>query len=283
MKSIYVLILTLVFNASLFAQSYTGQAFDEKTKQPLSYVSIGIMGKSIGTISDANGVFHISIDGKYTNDSISIFLLGYKSINYKCADFIAKNKVSDKYFLKEVAYNLSEVVVTPKNLVSETVGNVGGSVTQVSFKITDSLHNSGAEIGTYVKIKQKFIFIDSIGFGIAENDYDSVKFRVNIYKGDGNKALENITKKPIYVTAKKGAQDFNLDVRSLNITSSGDFIIAAQVVDFPKYDAGKVAKKFSFKGRLIGRGFLFRNNPFSEWEKIPLLSAAFHASVSYAK
>ena len=283
MKNFCILIITLVLNVSLFAQNYTGQILDAKTNQPLSYVSIGVKGKSVGVLSDAKGVFHINIDKKYNNDTLTICILGYKSVNFKCSDFILKNKDSNKYFLNEEAYNLPEVIIKPKNFVSKRVGNLGGNLADVSFKITDTLGGSGAEIGTYINIKQKLVYIDSIGFGIAENDYDSVVFRINIYKGEGKESLESITKKPIYITAKKGAKDFSLDIRKYNISVDGDFIIAAQVVDFPKNVKGAVSKKFSFKGRLLGRGMLLRDNPFSDWEKIPSLSVAFNASISYEK
>jgi len=284
MKNICLFILFIIYNVTLFAQNYTGQIFNAETKQPISYASIGIIGKSLGTISDANGVFHINIDKKSNNDTITICLLGYKSTSYKCSDFASKNEGSKKYFLEEVIYNLPEAIIRPKNYISETVGNLGDKNTSISFEITDTLGETGAEVGTYINIKQKLVLIDSIGFGIAENDYDSIIFRINIYKGDNKKASESITKKPIYVTVKKGVnKDFNLDIRRYNISVDGDFIIAAQVVDFPKKEKGKTAKKFSFKGRFLGHGMLLRGNPFSDWEKLPSVSVAFHASVSYEK
>ena len=90
----------------LYAQNFSGQIFDNKTKQPIPYVNIGIPNKGFGTVSDNNGNFSIQLDDKYNNDSLKITMIAYKSIFLKVQD--AKNKygnVSSPVFQTIQKYN----------------------------------------------------------------------------------------------------------------------------------------------------------------------------------
>lgn len=64
---------------SLLPISIKGQVLDKLTKKPLAFVSIAIMDKSIGTISNFDGFFSLRLHPQYLNSSITISHLGYKS------------------------------------------------------------------------------------------------------------------------------------------------------------------------------------------------------------
>lgn len=66
-------------NDSLKVISIKGQVLDNLTKKPLPFVTIGIMDRSIGTISNFDGFFTLKLHPQYLNSSITISHLGYKS------------------------------------------------------------------------------------------------------------------------------------------------------------------------------------------------------------
>ena len=48
-----------------------GKIIDQESKNPLPYVNIGVLNQEVGTVSDANGKFDLSIDKEFLNDTIS--------------------------------------------------------------------------------------------------------------------------------------------------------------------------------------------------------------------
>jgi hypothetical protein len=69
-----------VFSVTAVAQTVTisGKVQDKETKEPLSYASIGIVGTSLGTISNLSGDFDFHIPVAYRNNLLSISMLGYQ-------------------------------------------------------------------------------------------------------------------------------------------------------------------------------------------------------------
>lgn len=54
---------------------------DKETKEPLIFASIGLKGKSIGTITNLQGEFDFHIPSELRNDLLTINMLGYKTFN----------------------------------------------------------------------------------------------------------------------------------------------------------------------------------------------------------
>lgn len=57
----------------------SGKAIDTETKEPLPYATIGIKGKSIGTITNLQGEFDFHIPREFQNDLLVINMLGYET------------------------------------------------------------------------------------------------------------------------------------------------------------------------------------------------------------
>ena len=83
MKQFYVIFFFILISFQGFAQLFNGQVMDEKTKDPIPYVNIGIVGKGVGKVSDSNGNFSIMLDEKYNDDTIKISMIGYTPIYMK--------------------------------------------------------------------------------------------------------------------------------------------------------------------------------------------------------
>lgn len=77
----------------MFAQQkVSGVVIDKVNKQPIPFVSIGIIGKSVGTLSSEKGEFDFTFFENQKNDSVKIATIGYKPQVYLVADFVKDAK-----------------------------------------------------------------------------------------------------------------------------------------------------------------------------------------------
>ena len=103
-----IIILFVVFAAcgSLQSQTYNGRVLDQKTREPLAFVSIVEQGSVNGTYSDIDGRFALTMID--TSSVVLMNLVGYESLNTKYA--------SDEFItvrLKEKENLLNEIVIRP--------------------------------------------------------------------------------------------------------------------------------------------------------------------------
>lgn len=56
-----------------------GRVFDENTRTPLPYATVGIKGRSEGIITNSDGVFRLRLSEDYIDGNISVSYLGYRS------------------------------------------------------------------------------------------------------------------------------------------------------------------------------------------------------------
>ncbi|MBX2915306.1 MAG: carboxypeptidase-like regulatory domain-containing protein [Cyclobacteriaceae bacterium] len=79
MRNVFTLLLIFI-SAPLVAQKITlsGKAIDKETKEPLPFATLGIKGKSIGTITNLQGEFDFHVPAELRNDLFTLSMLGYK-------------------------------------------------------------------------------------------------------------------------------------------------------------------------------------------------------------
>lgn len=93
-----------------WAQKITvsGVAVDKETREPLPFASVGIKGKSIGTITNLQGEFDFHIPNDYRNEILVISMLGY--VNYEAPVWTLP--ANPTFELSKSTTVLNEVVVT---------------------------------------------------------------------------------------------------------------------------------------------------------------------------
>lgn len=70
---------------------FKGVILDSKTKDPLAYVDINLLGTNIGTISNNEGKFLIKVPAKYLDKNVAISLLGYEKKEISLSEFKEEN------------------------------------------------------------------------------------------------------------------------------------------------------------------------------------------------
>lgn len=206
LKSIKILLL--FFTGTIYSQGeITGKIIDSDTGTPIPYVNIGIKDKGVGTVTDKNGNFKLTLhtDVIATNN-VTFSHLGYGSKDFPVSDLINKNNTIE---LDPSTTELEEVVVHFKKAPkAKKIGrkSVGLGLMHAPFftayekAVDDRL---GKEMGMIFNIKQS-CKVDGLLFNISRNEFEYLKFRVNFYRIDKKLPTELLNTQDIFFEVKDG-------------------------------------------------------------------------------
>lgn len=253
-----ILILLLYCN-SIFGQSISGIVFNEKNRLPVEYVNIGIAKKNIGTVSDFSGKYNLLIDSQFDNDTLLFSSIGYLPFSIKILDL--RKRENQNIILKEKVYELKEVIVTPRTFKQKTLG-VTTHFKKVSAGFKDNL--LGYELGILMSIKKTAV-IKRVKINIAACSYDSIYFRLNIYKVLGKMNFENILNNPIYIHMPKDKvkEEIQIDLLPQHIVANGDILVTLEHVK----DLGN--GYLYFCAGLMDKTY-YRKTSQGEWKTVPV-------------
>jgi hypothetical protein len=207
----------------------------DRVNKPIAYANIGIVNKPLGTVSSLEGKFKLTISNDQKNDTIRISCLGYKS-----RDFIVKDLIENNINIKLETYveNLQEVVIFSSKLSIRTDGKLRTNAkNKCIFANPDFKNlNLGSEIGRKFKLgSKKPSILSEFKFYIKENNFDYVKFRINIYSVLNNKPNKKINTENIFVTVSKNYTDWvEVDLSAFEIAIQEDIIIAVEWIEHSK-------------------------------------------------
>ena len=173
------LITLCLIVGNIFAQNnFIGIVADEKTKEPLAYVNIGVLNKNTGTVSSLYGFFNIPLKNSYKNDTILFSIIGYKNLSQSICAFSNEYSIGDTILLEPEDFALPEVVLTDRNWKHKTLG-----CRTRSKEISAGFSNNelGNEVGVIIPISNSPSVLESFNFHINQNVYDPITFRVNVY------------------------------------------------------------------------------------------------------
>ena len=252
-----IILITVCF--ALYGQNeYSGIVFGKKSQLPVEYVNVGIAGKNIGTVTDANGKYSLLINSENANDSLLFSSIGYESYSIR----ISELKKNGNVYIEEKTYTLNEVIIKPLLLKERTFGIPKGSKLTVTGFQNSSL---GYECGLLMNTKKK-AYLKSVHLNVAVCSYDSVFFRLNIYQANNEMDYENILQEPIYVSASKEdvlKKGLSIDLDGKNITVEGEFLVALEHIK----DLGEGKLFFSSS---LKRKTYSRYTSQGEWKTLPI-------------
>lgn len=240
--------LTLIFlfasSTNIFAQTLStgnttlnGKVLEKETNLPLAYASVGVLDKPLGTVSDTLGRFSFSITDENLTDTLQVSLVGYNSLRIAVKDFI--NNADKSIQLTANPVQLSEVIVTPLTLGKNTeiIGRQGsGKLIQVSVHHKTSFDETiGSEMGMLYKTDKPNAILKDYNFYISANNFNYIKFRVNIYSIKNGMPDTLMYNKQIFSILDNFKTGWTkVDLEQFNIRVSGEFVIAVQWVECRK-------------------------------------------------
>lgn len=259
MKQISIMLFIGLIHLTAKSQvTVSGVIKENDSKEVIPYVSIGIFEKNVGVISNESGRFTITIPAALDNDTLSISCLGYHSQK------IAIKLLSPEYtfYLEKKDYMLEPITVSPKVVKVKGRENSNG-LTIILQRKDPNKSLSGGEMAMLFKNSKK-IKLKEVKFFIAQNGYDTLRLRINIYNAKKTNVEDRLyIKSSIITITNKETGWFSLDLTDDVITVNDDYLIALEIVDVVP-EIGK----FALKGMLkpFGKSYI-RDVSFGKWIK----------------
>ena len=245
------------------------RVINAETQEPISYVNVGVLNKSIGTNSDINGevTFKFSLDDMNSNDLIVISCIGYYKKSLKLSELLyLDNKTVE---LQPKTSVLKEVTISDRELKARILGKKSkGALTHVNiYSVKDSIDDGlSQEFGVILKNKRNCI-INSFNFFLSSNNFDNIKFRFILYEYMHDGSIGNyLIDDHIYFEVKNSHIGWvQVDLNSYEIEFEGKDIIATVQIIETYFSKSKPKLALPLVTPSPFNGFLYRDKSQSEW------------------
>lgn len=244
-KTYLTCLLTLILVATGFSQEIilTGKITDSENLA-LPFVNIGIPKKHTGTVSKENGEYKLKIPSTILEtDTVVFSYIGYKTINKSIADLKKQKAISIQMETEE--NQLEEVVFETKKFKDKKLGRTSKGLGLMHFnfytvyekEIDDRLSK---ELGMNFKLR-KNCRLEKFNFAISQNEFKTLKFRINIYgltNGEPGDLL--ISDNIIFAINNEKIGWKSIDLNPYNIylkEELGEFLLTIQWVESNKSKA----------------------------------------------
>ena len=267
---IFYLYFFLIALTSVYSQTTIKcRVLDSASKTPVEFANAGIVSRAFGTVTNEKGEFTLVVPDSLLNEKIKMSILGYKAKDVPVKKLINTSVI----YLSESAYNLSEVSVKPKKTKHKVLGNeTKSNMATCGF----TSNNLGCELGVKLNIKHKETQLKKLSFNIVRNVYDSLIFRVNIYKKDKDgQPGENLLTKSLFVTPASKTGLVEVDLSKLYLFVDDDvFVTIEWIKDF----GGTTGLYFSCQ--LFGNTW-YRQASQDKWSHLSAVGVGLFVDVEY--
>jgi len=205
----------------LVAQTLQGIVQHDSTAAPVPFASVGVKGKALGTVADAQGHFSFSdTPDLAATDTIVITCVGYQPTRLVVRQ-VRQQPVTVR--LQKQPQTLREVVIRHQQLRKETLGHRGetglahwgvSSMTQDSTRRRDM---RGREFGTFLTPARN-CYVDDFNLYIESNSFQEVRLRLLFYTVRDGRPAELLLPADIQFTIpNQYAGWFTVDLRPYNL------------------------------------------------------------------
>lgn len=175
-KTFVILFLFSVLGLNGFSQSIEGKIMDSETKEELSYVNIGILNSTIGTITNESGLFKLDYNEKSESLDVRITMIGYQSKTYSIKEL---QKGNNQIELEKEVFELNEVVVGYKETLRE-IGTMKSNLMAGVCGWGGTKFGQGRELGLEIDLGEKPVKIEDLNLKIHKQSFDTSMFRLHL-------------------------------------------------------------------------------------------------------
>jgi len=284
MKIFPLIIVFSFYFFSSFSQIYSGQLINRESGQPIVFANIGIIGKNIGTVSDAAGWFKIELNSRFNKDTLCISCIGYENTTYLISDFKdnIRNVDQIKIELLPKYYLLEEVIIQSVDTKTYTLGNFCESDSPYGNAFySDKL---GTEMGVIINLpgKNNMALLKNFRFYIGEFSFDRFPVRLNIYNLKNNQPYENILAEPIFIDITS-AGEYIIDLEKYNIIVNGDFFISLEYYKIADQTEGELTFCAVYNRKANKGNGYYRLTSQGDWKREMFDNVGFSVQVECEK
>lgn len=273
MKKNLSLLLLLLLSCMAQAQNLRlqGSVRSGATGEPLPYVNIGIRNKNLGTATDAQGKFILTLPRERAQDTLTFSAIGYKELSVPVAELAQQGQL--ELTLHEKPQQLQEVVVKSRKLRVRKLG-VTGRLPMVWGNPEDTQDRDVYEFANLIQVKERPTDLLSAHFYLSSHKLDSVLFRINFYKNNNGVPGERLVEQSIVqqLSARQGW--VQIDLRPYNIVLQEDFFLGIEYL--PASGTDRLALLLGAK---LGGNSYSRKSSLGKWDKFSGASLSGYVTV----
>ncbi|MFC3417143.1 carboxypeptidase-like regulatory domain-containing protein [Algoriphagus hitonicola] len=226
-----VILLFLGFSIDSQAQTYSFEILNQATQEPVPFAHIQVENELIGTVTDMKGRGTFSIPPEFSDKSIIVSFIGYKSLSVPVENLHSQK--SNSLMIEESSTDLEEVQVidigmSPQEFINIALMKVDETFFTRKYQSSGLYNEQVIEDGDSTFFYSAKLIIESQGFNKAINK---------------NRFIENDEAYLDEIVSKSGDQKYSI-------------VEAAELVGFtlPYGDEGREEDSF------ISDFFVFKNN-----------------------
>ncbi|PLX14136.1 MAG: hypothetical protein C0594_00415 [Marinilabiliales bacterium] len=189
--SFLILFVILIFSNISIGQNIviSGIILSSDDHKPMPWAHLKLKNQNTGTISNAEGLFSLSVPKKLLQDSLEVDYMGFKTYTEKLENLLGKNNLT--ILLEPDMISLSEVVITAQK------GNVIKILYNALKKIPENYHSTPRNLKAFYREVSRLDFneVSSKNIEIAlGNGYKLAEAYIDIYKPgyDGKNNKEEV-------------------------------------------------------------------------------------------
>ncbi len=186
MKLALAILIFLSISSFSYSQGETisGVVHNFENNEPLAYVNIGIANKTVGTVSNKNGLFKLTLNDKVTSkDTVLFSFIGFRTEKYLVSELDNLHTVllqPENTALDEVVISAKKIKLKPKKIGRSSKGLGLTHANFYTYYEKDVDDRLSKEKGMKFNMRRN-CHIKDLNFNITGNDFKSLKFRVNFY------------------------------------------------------------------------------------------------------
>ncbi len=279
MKNLLITCLFMCVYLQIIAQAISGKVSHAVTGEALPYVNIGLIGTTHGTVSGLTGAFELFLPASIRpTDSIRFSSIGFAHVTMTVGAAMSRSPLHID--LQPTVLNLPEITVRPDFTNYKTIGNdkiTANNVTNLAIS-NRANQNLGSEIGRRFKGK-KGATIEKMRFYIAQNNFDTVHFRINVYAMRGGRPGQNLMpENRIVEIINRQTGWVDVDLSAYQIQPGDAFVASAEWV----YAGGK-GNRLSFPITIpsVGATHFYKYGSQNNWKKFAQMSAAMEVTLAW--
>lgn len=227
MKILLTLLLITIFFTPLHAQVITGKVIDFSNGEPLEYVSIGVIGTPIGTITDNNGNFTINVTGQTLDSIVRVSMISYYHQIFNIKELSNKENIIR---LISAPKQLAEVVIKPMGK-TRNVGITGYTPPGAVWGWVGIDLGKGHETGTKLKLGTLPVKLMSLHIRVHHSSYDTVLVRLHVRNIADKMPSDELLSSNILIAITSHSSEWaNIDLSQYNLEFKGDIALSLEWV-----------------------------------------------------
>lgn len=258
----------------------TGTVRDRETRKKLENVTVALAGTSIGTVTNAEGVFSLKIPRQRTVPQLELSHIGYLNTRFSATAPDDAASLDATIWMTPVARQLDEVVIyggDARRIVEEALKKIPANYPSAESMMSAFYRETVQKGQRYIGISEAMMDVYKTSYAQRDADRDKVQLA---------KARRLLSQRQADTLAVKVAGGPNLSLY-LDIVKNADALFDDQTLDFYSFAQeqsvlldNRVQYVISFRPRVRLDYALFEGKVFIDRERLSFTRAEFSLDLS---